>query len=169
MSYVYVYSSIICILLVLAVDIYRVDGLDPLWLMQSFDGICVAMWETKFKSTRPKIDFPCMFYTRFLSLRPICDVMGRYRFGSTLAQVMACCLTAPSHYLNQCWLIISAVLWRSPESNFTASVPAIILYMSLKIILLKLLPHLPGANELKELYKLEIKITPHIYHPHSTS
>ena len=24
--------------------------------------------------------------------------------GSTLAQVMACCLTAPSHYLNQCWL-----------------------------------------------------------------
>ena len=23
---------------------------------------------------------------------------------STLVQVMACCLTAPSHYLNQCWL-----------------------------------------------------------------
>ena len=22
--------------------------------------------------------------------------------GTTLAQVMACCLTAPSHYLNQC-------------------------------------------------------------------
>ena len=26
----------------------------------------------------------------------------RQRSGSTLAQVMACCLTAPSHYLNQC-------------------------------------------------------------------
>ena len=26
--------------------------------------------------------------------------------GSTLAQVMACCLTAPSHYLNQCWPVI---------------------------------------------------------------
>ena len=24
---------------------------------------------------------------------------------------MACCLMAPSHYLNQCWLIISKVLW----------------------------------------------------------
>ena len=24
--------------------------------------------------------------------------------ASTLAQVMACCLTAPSHYRNQCWL-----------------------------------------------------------------
>ena len=29
--------------------------------------------------------------------------------GSTLAQVMACCLTAPSHYLNQCWFIINEV------------------------------------------------------------
>ena len=27
--------------------------------------------------------------------------------GSALAQVMACCLTARSHYLNQCWLIIT--------------------------------------------------------------
>ena len=35
------------------------------------------------------------------------------RSGSTLAQVMACCLTAPSHYLNQCWLIISEVQWHS--------------------------------------------------------
>ena len=36
-----------------------------------------------------------------------------------LAQVMACCLTAPSHYLNQCLLIISEVLWHSPEGNVT--------------------------------------------------
>ena len=34
------------------------------------------------------------------------DPIRRYRPWSTLAQVMACCLTAPSHYLNQCWLII---------------------------------------------------------------
>ena len=38
--------------------------------------------------------------------------------GSTLAQVMVCCLTAPSHYLNQCWLIISEVLWHSPQNKF---------------------------------------------------
>ena len=37
------------------------------------------------------------------------------RSGSTLAQVMACCLTAPSQYLNQCWQII--ILWHIPESN----------------------------------------------------
>ena len=39
----------------------------------------------------------------------------RHKSGSTLAQVMACCLTAPSHYLNQCWLIIIKVLWHSSE------------------------------------------------------
>ena len=37
------------------------------------------------------------------------DAIWRQRSGSTLAQVMACCLTAPSHYLNQFWLIISKV------------------------------------------------------------
>ena len=30
---------------------------------------------------------------------------------------MAWCLMAPSHYLNQCWLIIKDVLWHSPGSN----------------------------------------------------
>ena len=31
---------------------------------------------------------------------------------------MACCLTAPSHYLNPCWLVISEVQWPSPEGSF---------------------------------------------------
>ena len=46
------------------------------------------------------------------------DAIWRQRSGSTLAQVMTCCLTAPSHYLNQCWLIISKVQWHSSEGNF---------------------------------------------------
>ena len=45
----------------------------------------------------------------------------RHRSGSTSSQAMACCLTAPSHYLNQCWLITNGVLWYSPYSNFTGS------------------------------------------------
>ena len=32
---------------------------------------------------------------------------------------MACCVMAPSHYLNQCWLIITKVQYCSCESNFT--------------------------------------------------
>ena len=43
------------------------------------------------------------------------DVIRRQGTESTLAQVMACCLMAPSHYLNQCWLIFSKVLWHSSE------------------------------------------------------
>ena len=58
------------------------------------------------------------------SLRPR-DSIWRWRTGSTLAQVMACCLTAPSHHLNQCWLIISKVLRRSCENNFTRDTSAI--------------------------------------------
>ena len=34
---------------------------------------------------------------------------------------MVCCLTAPSHYLSQCWLPISEDLWHSSEANLTAS------------------------------------------------
>ena len=50
----------------------------------------------------------------FNSLWPS-DAIRRQGTESTLAQVMACCLTAPSHYLNQCLLIVSKVLWHSSE------------------------------------------------------
>ena len=46
------------------------------------------------------------------------DAIWQHRSRSTLAQVMACCLTAPSHYLNQRWLIITKVQWCSSEGNF---------------------------------------------------
>ena len=32
------------------------------------------------------------------------DAIWQNRSGSTLAQIMACCPMAPSHYLNQCWI-----------------------------------------------------------------
>ena len=50
------------------------------------------------------------------------------RSGSTLVQIMACCLMATSHYLNQCWLLLHQALWHSPEINFAASAQATILY-----------------------------------------
>ena len=47
------------------------------------------------------------------------DVIWRQRSGSILTRLMACCLAAPSHYLNQCWLIISEVQWHSyPFENY---------------------------------------------------
>ena len=55
---------------------------------------------------------------------PVTPHDRRHGSGSTLAQVMACCLTARSHYLNQCWLIISKVHWHSNEGNFTRDTSA---------------------------------------------
>ena len=43
------------------------------------------------------------------------DAIWWCRSWSTLVQVIACCLMAQSHYLNQCWLIINKVLWHSSE------------------------------------------------------
>ena len=51
----------------------------------------------------------------FNSLWPS-DAIWRHKSGSTLAQAMACCLTASYHYLNQCWLISSEVKYHSTES-----------------------------------------------------
>ena len=78
---------------------------------------------------------PCHDAIMLYSLQPypfVCrpvnnqaDAIWRQRSGSTLAQVMACCLTAPSHYLNQCWLIISKVEWHLSKCNFTRDTSAI--------------------------------------------
>ena len=56
----------------------------------------------------------------FNSLWPS-DAIWHHRSKSTLVQVMACCLTAPSHHPSQCWLIISEVLWHLPEGNFAGN------------------------------------------------
>ena len=44
---------------------------------------------------------------------------GKVTPGPTLVQITACCLTAPSHYLNQYWLIINDIPWQSPQGDFT--------------------------------------------------
>ena len=64
---------------------------------------------------------PLFMFKRSLLVNPLgtCDAIWRHRSWSTLAQIMACCLMAPSHYMSQCWLIISHVLTQSPQGNFT--------------------------------------------------
>ena len=76
------------------------------------------------------------------------DAIWPQRSGSTLAQVMACCLMAPSHYLNQCWLIFILVPWHSSEDIIIKDLRIPINKKRLKIAHLKLNPDLPGANEL---------------------
>ena len=79
----------------------------------------------------------------FNSLWPS-DAIWRHRSWSTLAQIMACSLMAPSHYLNQCWLFISGVPRHSYENNFTMRGQATIPYNEFdEIILSKLLTQGP--------------------------
>ena len=56
-------------------------------------------------------------------------------------------LTAPSHCLNQSWLLISEVLWNSSESNFTVNTQGTILYDWFENF--KITAASPGCNELK--------------------
>ena len=49
-----------------------------------------------------------------------CPLQRCQQSGSTL--------TAPSHYMNQCWYLINEVLWHSLESSFTATATATFLF-----------------------------------------
>ena len=82
------------------------------------------------------------------SLQPS-GAIWRHRTWSTLIQVMAWCLMAPSYHLNKCWLInhqwsLVAFTWGQVCRKCSR-------YLSLiwlKMTNLRLLPHIPGASEL---------------------
>ena len=92
---------------------------------------------TNFSEIFIKIDAFSFKKMHFNSLGPG-DAIWQQRSGSPLAQVMAWCLTAPTHYLNQCWLIIRKVEWHS-----------LITEIIWKIKYLKYHSNFPGTNELK--------------------
>ena len=66
-------------------------------------------------------------------------------YGNTSVSALA---QAPSHWLNQCWFLLSRVQCHSPESYFTTNAQATVRYSDLEIILWKLLLHLSSANNL---------------------
>ena len=83
------------------------------------------------------------------------EAKWQHRSGSTLAQVMAHCSMAPNHYLNQCPLIISEVFRASTEGNTVSQelFKISILDMNLKIINLRLQPHLKGGSPILDVYR----------------
>ena len=81
-------------------------------------------------SLPPDFDLKCAIFQRvaliaFLSISSTIAFWRHRSTRSTLAQVMACCLAAPSHHLNVCWIIISEVQWRLPGGNFTRNNSAV--------------------------------------------
>ena len=76
----------------------------------------IWMWFSKSNQWFHKCRYIYIIKGEINSLWPS-DTIWRYRSRSTLAQEIACCLTAPSHYLTLCWLIFSKVLWLSSEGS----------------------------------------------------
>ena len=76
------------------------------------------------------------------------DVIWWHKSGSTLAQVMACCQMAPSHYLNQCWLIITEVQWYWSDDRLQEIPQPSMIKISMKITCIKFDSNLPGDSEL---------------------
>ena len=60
------------------------------------------------------------------------DAMWWQRSVWTLAHVMGWCVTAPIHFSNQCWLLITRVPWHLPESNYTTRAPGTVLSNAFK-------------------------------------
>ena len=64
---------------------------------------------------------------------------------------MACCLTAPSHYPNQCWLTIICVMWHLHERNFIGYIPRVMytIHVLLQLDFNRLNPHIiqGGSSE----------------------
>ena len=73
------------------------------------------------------------------------DTIWQHKYESILAQVMAC-MTAPSHYLNQCSLLISETLWLSPETRFLSSAQATVLFNEFEKYMLSITTILPRGQ-----------------------
>ena len=93
---------------------------------------------------RPIVWFSLL--TTFINSLWPSDAMWWQRIGSTLAQVMACCLMAPSHHLNQCWLIMNLVLWHPPENNFIGISQNINLKNEFETYNFKIIPTSPSGQ-----------------------
>ena len=80
--------------------------------------------------------------------------MVSYDTLSKMAQVMACCLTAPSQFLNQYWLILNKVKWHCLRANLQEMIKLSNNKMPKKNTDSKLWPDSLGMNELTLSYSI---------------
>ena len=68
---------------------------------------------------------------------------------------MACCLTASSHYMNQCCFLIRQVLWHSPEGNSTRKAQDINPWNEFKNCSIQITTASPKCQCVKNYYPME--------------
>ena len=90
------------------------------WCIYAFAGLSRLTNKVFIQLSTSKIKFNTNI-SSYLNLFWLVAAIWQHTSRSPLAQVMACCLMAPNHYLSQCWVIIREVLWHSPEANFTGN------------------------------------------------
>ena len=120
-------------------DGYRRDYLQN--ILATFRLGCKPLLQTT--NTRIATIFDRPFLT-ILNLTPV-DSLWCHRSESTLVRVMACCLTAPSHYLNQ-YSLTDVARWHSTlRGQFHGNCSRC--PTCLEITLLEISLHLPGVNQ----------------------
>ena len=87
------------------------------WLVQS-DVLWYCMFNTNFLNIDNVYLWGRYFTANLLNSLWPSGAIWRHKSKWTLTRVKAWCLTAPSHQLNQCWLIISEVQWYPADGNF---------------------------------------------------
>ena len=112
--------------------------------------VTCPMWFYLYCSTHLSMDIavnllPCWDWNLLVNSLCPSDAIWRQRSGSTLAQIMACCLMVPSHYLNQCWLEINGI---HPSAISQKMHKICRQKFSSKLRYSWIFMHLSGANEL---------------------
>ena len=87
----------------------------------------------------------------YIDALKLSDAIWWQRSELTLAQVMACCQTAPSHYLNQYQLIVNMALVSFIRQQFQTKCSRWQYLRGIWNHILTFLSHLPGANELTKI------------------
>ena len=119
-----------------------------IWSVKNVPYIChVGLW---FFCMISCVYIICLSYTCHINSLWPGDAIWRHGTRSTLAQVMSCCLTAPSHYLNH-WTSVDLSSVRSSDIHLRASSPETpqpsITEIIRKIKYLKFHSNLLGAND----------------------
>ena len=80
----------------------------------------IFIWKNTFKDSICKL-VAILFQPLCVNSLAPNDTIWQSWTLSTLFQVIAWCLMAPSYYLNQHWLVVNGILWHLSETNLTAN------------------------------------------------
>ena len=116
-EYNYVPSTLDVFCFLLLVQLWKTDSGHSFKLLWN----CCILTHWPLVTPKSKGSSLYMYFTSLVRLWFNTDCIWQHRSGSALMQLMAHCLTAPSHHLRQCWLVINEVQWHLPQGSYTGN------------------------------------------------